>query len=323
MRVFGVSALVGVMLSAAVAVGAPIPVRDVVIRVDGVPITRDRFEEELKRWGGRKQLRLYSRKSSRRQIIDMTKRVLIRQLLVANELKRRGLVVSRASVEDRFAWFRLRYPGVRGFHTYLNLRKMSEARFIEELRFELGLEQLLRADGKLLVDEAALRRYYDSHTFLFDWPARVRVSQIVVKIAVPPTDVNVERAKRQIESLRAQVLKGARFEELAFQYSQHRPSAERRGDIGYLDEKMRRAEWQKELFDTSVGSITKIHQRYRTDFVFYKITSREPRGVRKYEDVKAFVRQAYVASLVVKLRDAYLADLLRRAKVEIRPGLED
>ncbi|MCA9520151.1 MAG: peptidylprolyl isomerase [Myxococcales bacterium] len=304
-------------------VAAPRPQREIVATVDGTAITRDRFEEELKRWGGRKALKKLARRSTRRQLVEMTTRGLVRQIVVQNELKRRALTIPSSSIEARFAWFRLRYPGVRGFHRYLNLRKMSEARLLDEIRFEAGLERLLRADGKLKVDEAAVRRYYESHRFLFDWPLRVRVSQIVIKIALPPTDVNIARAKSHIEALRARYLKGERFENLALQYSQHRPSAGRGGDIGFLDEKMSRAAWQRDLFDTKVGGITKTHQRYRTDFVFYKVTAREERGVRRYQDVRSFARQAYLASVVATLRGAYLGELVRRARIVVQPGLEE
>ncbi|HEY2064952.1 MAG TPA: peptidyl-prolyl cis-trans isomerase [Gemmatimonadaceae bacterium] len=80
------------------------------------------------------------------------------------------------------------------------------------------------------VSDSDLRKYYDAHKAEFDRPARAALSVLYIPRLVSAADSALVRSR--IAALRAEITKGAKFEDVAKRESQDSASATNGGDLG-------------------------------------------------------------------------------------------
>ena len=86
------------------------------------------------------------------------------------------------------------------------------------------------SDSAVRVSDDEIRAYYDSHKTLFDRPGRAKVSIIILPRAVTPADSAAVRARAV--ALRARILGGEKFEDVARAESADSASAVNGGSLG-------------------------------------------------------------------------------------------
>lgn len=86
------------------------------------------------------------------------------------------------------------------------------------------------SDSAVRVTDDEVRAYYDTHKTLFERSSRARVSVIIIPRAVTPADSAAVRARAV--ALRARILGGEKFEDVARAESADSVSAARGGDLG-------------------------------------------------------------------------------------------
>lgn len=85
-------------------------------------------------------------------------------------------------------------------------------------------------EQKALVTDAELQAYYDAHKSEFDRPGRAVLS--LVEISRRPTAADSAEARRKVEAIRAEILKGTKFEDVAKRESDDSVSGREGGDLG-------------------------------------------------------------------------------------------
>ncbi|HVT43196.1 MAG TPA: peptidylprolyl isomerase [Thermoanaerobaculia bacterium] len=170
-----------------------------------------------------------------------------------------------------------------------------------EKRDEMRRTDLLRdVRGRITPPQPAdVRAYYDQHLEEFRLPERVHARQILLH--------DERRAREVIDQLK----KGARFEDVAQEYSDA-PNARNGGDIGYVGRGQLPPIFENELFGLDPGSHSRI---IRTDDTFhiFRVENRAPAGPLPFEEASATIRTKLIETAV----DSELMKLIARARKQI------
>lgn len=126
--------------------------------------------------------------------------------------------------------------------------------------------------------DAYARNVYKANSDKFERPAETRASHILIE--------NKEGAQQQAKDILAKLRAGAKFEDLAKEFSKDPGSAARGGDLGFFGAgKMVRP------FEDAVSKLAKpgdLSEPIETQFGFHiiRLEERREKGVRPYEEVR-------------------------------------
>lgn len=156
-----------------------------------------------------------------------------------------------------------------------------------------------------------LKSLYHEKIAQFEVPNRVHVQHILFK-TVGKTDAEVEEIRRKAEEVLKKAQKGAKFEDLAKQYSED-SSKDKGGDLGWVVEKQTVAEFEKAAFSLPKGAISGL---VRTQYGFHiiKVLDHENAHTQPFEEI----RNTLQAPLVTQKADRMSEDLERQIAGAIR-----
>ncbi len=276
------------------------------------------FEKQLEgAEGARYQLELKS------QVIEQ----LIRNVLLTQEARKRGLKAPRAQLKQRFEE---QYNSIlanaglteRQAEEILNQQGLSLAQFKAELRRQIELEILegkLKEDvvGELSPTDEELKDYFKQNESKYSKPERVRARHILIKVAQDAPEAEVAEARKKIEEIKKQLDAGGDFAELAKKYSQDEGSAQLGGDLGFFERGRMVKEFEEAAFALKPGEMSDI---IRSPFGFHiiKLEEREEGENKKFEDVKEQVKNDWSDEQKRKRFEDWLKDVKDRAKIEIK-----
>jgi peptidyl-prolyl cis-trans isomerase SurA len=230
--------------------------------------------------------------------------------------------------------------------TMEELEKAAEAQgasyedFKQNLRNQIITQRVIGQEvgSKLSMNKDDVRRFYDAHRAEMEQPEQVRLSEILIapKPAVnppavpggkpdPPTaeenEAALEAAKAKAEGLLEQIHKGAKFADLAKQFSDG-PSAKDGGDL----QSFKRGELSKELedkvFALKAGEVTDVI-RTKQGYVILETVDHQMAGVPTLKQAEPRIQDAlYMQKLQPALR-TYLTTLREEAFIDIKAGYID
>jgi peptidyl-prolyl cis-trans isomerase D len=123
------------------------------------------------------------------------------------------------------------------------------------------------------ISDGDLRTYYDQHKADFQGPGRALLSVVTIKRAVTAADTAAARAKT--EALRAEIVKGAKFEDVAKRESADSASGANGGDLGKGGKGRFVPEFEKAAYALPVGEVS---QPVLTPFGFHLIKVDSKKG---------------------------------------------
>lgn len=187
---------------------------------------------------------------------------------------------------------------------------MEELR--DSLKRELTIAELLNATvlGEITVEESEARDYYDSHISEFTTPEMIRASHILVNTS------------KEAASIRNKALGGAKFDELAEEYSLC-PSSAQGGDLGWFGKGGMVKEFEDAAFALEdTGDISPVVE---TQFGFHviKLAGRQEEGTEDYEDVKNSIMQMILMQKQSAAVEIYTSQLRAASDVEILMKLQN
>ena len=235
--------------------------------------------------------------------------VLIDDRLVRQFLKEHGPKVAAVEVERQFA--------------ALEVSQKAEGKSVEAYLKEIGLTanqvkenfalmlSLAKHVEKAATDER-LREYYEQTRDLFN-RTTVRASHIVLRIGSTATEVEKEKARAKLRSIRAELASGrVEFAAAAKAHSQC-PSGPNGGDLGFIARKFQVDEaFARTAFALKVGEVSDIVET-EAGYHLIWLTERKEGKPTKYEDVTADVRECYEAEVKQNL----LSHLRKNAKIVV------
>ncbi len=145
------------------------------------------------------------------------------------------------------------------------------------------------------IPEDTLRHYYDQDPQAFAEPPRVQLQQIQLF------------DEKKVDFIKAQLIAGKNFSELARRYSDDRRSAELGGDLGYLAPS-NLGSYSRQVLSLKVGEwIGPLEINY--SYVFLKCVDKIAPKLRTYEAARAEVEKVVRALQWERVRQAKLTEL--------------
>lgn len=178
-----------------------------------------------------------------------------------------------------------------------------------KIQLMLRSDQILAAtlfqqiNGALMPDEAAERAYYDAHKGDYDTVSArhilIRMKGSAVPLRQGEKDLTDEEALAKAKDIRAKIVGGAKFEDLAKAESDDVGSGSNGGDLGDFTRGRMVPQFEEAAFALKAGEIS---EPVKTQFGYHVIQV-EKHETKKFEDVKSEIDEKVKPDLAQKKLD--------------------
>lgn len=251
---------------------------------------------------------------------------LLQRRLIAQEVKRRRIVIPKADIDDQteIAFERiLKQNNLTEEQAEEILKK--QGRTLESFKKELHqtIELTMQTErlrdvvvGPIEPTEQELAAYLEEHREKYDTPEEVRVRHILIRVPENASEAEIAQAKKQLEDIKKELENGAAFAELAKKYSQDPGSAPNGGDLGFLQRGQMVQEFEDAAFSLEPGQIS---DPVRTQFGFHLIKVEEKKPAQRAElaQIRERVLKDYIESERDRRFEEFYHHLKARAKISI------
>jgi peptidyl-prolyl cis-trans isomerase D len=183
---------------------------------------------------------------------------------------------------------------------WLSWRDAHDSATVSAVTFKPDVTKELRD----AVTEAEMQKYYDAHSKNFDHPARASLS--IVEIGRRPTAADTADALKKIQALRAEIVKGAKFEDVAKRESDDTVSGRDGGKLPKTAKGAYVAAFEDAAFKLKAGELS---GPVLTPFGYHLVRVDERKGDSiSLHHILKFIRQGDSAAM----RSDKLADALAK-----------
>ncbi|WP_100330524.1 peptidylprolyl isomerase [Bacillus xiapuensis] len=164
------------------------------------------------------------------------------------------------------------------YDAFLAQYNLNDESFKDFLELELMRKKLATSDIK--VSDKELKEYYDK------WQAPVKVRHILVK------------DEKQAKEVKDKLAKGAKFEEVAKEHSSDPGSAQKGGDLGWIDNQGRQQfvpEFTKALAELKVNQVS---EPVKSEFGYHIIEVMDKKEKKPFKELKDQLAEELKASKV-------------------------
>jgi parvulin-like peptidyl-prolyl isomerase len=210
-------------LAAALVFAAPLAAQ-VVARVNGAPITNEQLDRVFNDVLRERKLNLTRMRNpaQARDLKVVALDRLIREELFWQQAQKEQLVVDDATVDASFKETRAQFATQEAFETQLMRQGTDEQGFRVQARRMLSADRYAQrvVDQRVKVTDADIEGFYRLNKGLFEKPEHVRVRTLAIVAPAGQGPDERRAARRRIEALRQEIVKGGDFDALARQHSQ-------------------------------------------------------------------------------------------------------
>ena len=169
---------------------------------------------------------------------------------------------------------------------------------------------------EIKITEEEMKEYYQRHTAEFKQPEGVKLKHILFYVPKDADNKTKEKALNRAKQVRAQLLKGAKFEEFAKIYSDDTASREKGGDLGILRKGETIPEFEEKVFKLKPGEISEpILSPYGYHLV--KVEKKVPEEILPFEKVKDLVRERLKGEKEKETMEKIIEDLAKKYQPRI------
>jgi peptidyl-prolyl cis-trans isomerase SurA len=204
---------------------------------------------------------------------------------------------------------------------------VSFEEFKQNLKNQILTQRVVQQEvgGHISVTQQEIQQFYDQHKTELERPEQVRISEILISTqpATPnaSSDELVAQAKAKADAVYAQLVKGAKFDELA-QKNSAGPTAAQGGDLEYFKRGTLSKQLEDQVFTLKAGQFTEP-VRTNQGWVILKVAEHQSEGVPPLKEVEPRIQEhLYMTKMQPALRE-YLTKLRENAFIDIKPGYID
>jgi peptidyl-prolyl cis-trans isomerase SurA len=196
--------------------------------------------------------------------------------------------------------------------------------FKAKIKNDIITQQVIRDEvaRKLTLNQKDEQAYYEAHKQEFSQPEQVRLSEILVPTPDNATDAQVSQAQAKADDIEAKLKSGAKFEDLAKQYSGG-PNADTGGDLGAF----KRGELGSPVLEDPAFALQEGQWtapiRTRQGFLILDVTKHQQAGIPPLNAVEQQVQQAVYEKAMQPALRAYMTSLREKAFIDIAAGYTD
>jgi parvulin-like peptidyl-prolyl isomerase len=303
------SAVLALVLTAALAVTGCTNTAGAAALVNGVPVKSDELQRQLDQMKKASPQMFEGTEGKARELEYKAKILesLIQAELVTQAAKTLGVTVTDKQVTDYITQLEGQYGGKTGLDDAMKQAGITAEQLKVSIRSRLlydAVRSKVTKQAKVTDEEA--RAYYDKNPAAFTSQAQVHAAHILV----PSSD------KALAEKLFAQVKGGADIAALAKANSTDPGSKDKGGDLGWAAPSAYVVEFAKAVGEMKAGEV-RLVQSAQLGWHIIKLLETKPAAVQPFESVKpqiiGFLQQEGRSEEFTR----YIADLEKKAKVEI------
>ena len=289
----------------------------VVAEVDGEKLTYGEAMKVVKRMLGaqgapEEQIDMIAKQVAPRALPQLADQFVSTPLLKA-EAAKRGLAATAADLDEAISNIVSKLPDDMTFADALE--KMGTT--LEEARKEISeglvINKLIEQVTKdLEVAEEAVAKFYEENARYFEAPEQVKASHILISVT---NDAQKAEAKAKAEALRAQVLAGTNFADLAASHSDC-PSKANGGDLGFFGRGQMVKPFEEAAFALGTNEVSDVVE---TQFGFHviKVTDKKSASKTPLEEVRDQIKEHLSGDKKREAVETFLESLKAKAKVFI------
>jgi parvulin-like peptidyl-prolyl isomerase len=244
---------------------------------------------------------------------------LIELELLHQEAVARGIKVSDKDVDAEIERSRKRFADAASFDAALQRSGLTQQGLRADTKKTLLATRLL--EGVVWKDlppvsEADARKFYDQNVAAFTNEGQVHIRYILLR--APTAGAERAKAKEKAEALRTQIAGGASFDAIARKNSEH-GSAVKGGDLGFIQHGSLPPEVEAAAMQLSRGGLSKVIET-STGFHLVQCVEKRGAGITPYEKARKDIVQTLIEEEKSRRQGAFVAELRKKAKVEIVEG---
>ena len=313
---------------AAEAAPADVEVTDdtVVAEVNGDKLTYAEAMKTVKRMLGAQgapadQLDMIAKQMAPRALPQIAEQFVSTALLKA-EAAKKGFQATAADIDEAISNTVARLPEDMTFADVLEKMNITLDEARKEMSDGLAINKLIEDVTKeLKAGEEAIAKFYEENARYFEKPEQVEASHILIKLdAADATNETAKAAaKAKAESLRAQILAGTNFAELAAIHSDC-PSKAQGGSLGSFGRGQMVKPFEDAAFALGTNEVSEVVE---TQFGFHviKVTGKTPAGKTPLDEVREQIEEHLSGEQKMEAVKKLIDDLKSKAKVFINEAL--
>ncbi len=192
---------------------------------------------------------------------------MINRNLLLQEANQENIEVEDSKVQDQYKQILSRFPSEENFLAFLQQRNITKDELLENIRMNLKIETLVaeKTESTEEITEEAISEFYNSRPEMFEQPAQVKASHILLRTGNEQEDKAQKKA--ELEEIKEKIEGGADFAEMARQYSDC-PSKSKGGDLGFFGKGAMVKPFEETAFHLDVGEMSDIVE---TNFGYHLI----------------------------------------------------
>jgi peptidyl-prolyl cis-trans isomerase C len=260
---------------------------DSVATVNGIPITRERFNQETDRASQQisrqgQPVPEEMKKMVQERVLDF----LIGEELLHQKAVTKGIAVSDEKVAEEISGVTAKFGSEEKFKAALNQMNVSEAKVEEDIRRGLAIQELVQQEvvSKVTVSEEEIKKFYDENRKLFTKQAQVKASHILIKVDADADEAEKAEAKAKIDKAAQRIKDGEDFAAVAGEVSEG-PSKTKGGDLGYFERGQMVTPFDEVAFTMEPGQVSGVVE---TNFGYHiiKVFDRQEASTATFEEVE-------------------------------------
>lgn len=240
--------------------------------------------------------------------------------LLFREAQLLGVEIGEERVEASIDALRKLYPTNEAFLSELEAAGETLSEFRERQYKRLMARSVYASKVRILeedvvVDEADVAKYYDTHKEDFRRQERVRVRQIFIPVGSAPGAR--AKARARIDLIREELKAGAAFGELAKRYSKA-PGAGQGGVIGWQQRGDLVAALEEVVFALPAGGVSGVIETQGGVHIM-KADERQEAGIAPLEELRTEIEPLLRSQAASERYRKWIKELHKRSRVRIFP----
>jgi parvulin-like peptidyl-prolyl isomerase len=258
------------------------------------------------------------------KILDPEKMAELRKkaidLMIDDELlyqlaKNMGLKVKQEKVDEAEEKVIKRLKYEARYKAALKQRGMTRDEFRKNLEKDLIIEKLLKqeVEDKATMSDADAKAFYETNKKTYKRPATRHLSHILIKVAPDATSKEWEAGKKRAEEVRAKIVNGADFGDMAWDYSND-PYRVKGGDLGLVHKGRLIPDLEAKVWKLKKGELSPV---IKTIYGYHivRVDDILPSKQMTFDEVKEKIKKDYYDKKSKELKDALLAKVRKNAKI--------
>ena len=288
------------------------------ITINGIDVPRSKVQAQADHLVNRRGLGSggITQPSAFRKIQEEVVEQIVVQELLWQEAQRRDTVVDDSVVEAEFQQLKSSFDSELSFQFKIEEGGFSDESFRENIRQQMSVQSMISKDiaAKVVVDDAAIKEFYNENITEMAIPERVHARHILVGFDTTDTDARAA-AEERLANIVSKLDAGESFALLAIEHSEG-PSGEKGGDLGYFGRGQMVKSFEDVAFALEPGQVSSpVETQFGLHLI--KVEDHIAAGVAQIADVEVKIREHLEQQLLYSAVELLIEDLRANGDVGI------